>query len=64
MVTDSGTSQAPEGHPLLILFGKGALCSARIAKVTKWKPVATDGPRLRESLPVSKANTEENRARV
>lgn len=63
MATDSGTNQARDGHPLLILFGKDALCSARVAKAVKWKPAATDGSPLRESLPLRKTITEENRAR-
>lgn len=63
MATDSGTNQACDGQPLLILFGKDALCSARVAKAVKWKPAATDGSPLRESLPLRKTITEENSAR-
>lgn len=60
MATDSGTNQACDGQPLLILFGKDALCSARVAKAVKCKPAATDGSPLRESLPLRKTITEEN----
>lgn len=61
--TDSGTNQAHDGHPLLMLFGKDALCSTRVAKAVEWKLAASDGPPVRESLPLRKTITEENRAR-
>lgn len=63
MATDSGTNQACDGQPFLILFVKDALCSVRVAKAVKWKLAAMDGSPLRESLPLSKTITEENRAR-
>lgn len=62
MAADSG-EMGCDGQPLPDIFVKDTLCSVRVAKAVKWKLAATDGSPLKESLPLSKTITEENRAR-